>query len=54
MFDQCPMLQLQHSEFEFVTCANVRFGSLADIRERISDVASPPKADMLSAGIDVR
>ena len=33
--------------------ARVRFGSLADIRERIRDAALPPKADMLSVGIDV-
>jgi hypothetical protein len=31
---------------------NVRFGSLADIRERIGDVRFTPKADMLS--IEVR
>src|SRR5262245_31582696 len=53
MFDQCPMLPLQHSEFEFVTCANVRFGSLADMsgcgkrvrftpESRHSDALQPP------------
>ena len=30
------------------------FGSLADIRGRIKDVHFTPKADMLSASIDVR
>src|SRR5262249_34189725 len=44
MFDQCPMLPLQHSEFEFVTCANFRFGSLADIREWIRDVRFTPES----------
>ena len=34
--------------------ANVRFGSLADIRARNRDVRSPPKADMLSVRINVR
>jgi hypothetical protein len=33
---------------------NVRYGSLADIRERIRDVRFTQKADMLSASIDVR
>src|SRR5215471_1134458 len=44
MFDQCPMLPLQHSEFEFVTCANFRFGSLADIREWIGDFRFTPES----------
>ena len=52
MFDQCPMLPLQHSEFEFVTCANVRFGSLADMAEQISDVRITPESGHYS-DIDV-
>ena len=33
--------------------ANVRFGSLADIRERVRDVRFTPEADMLIVGINV-
>jgi hypothetical protein len=34
--------------------AFVRFGSLADIKERIRESALPLRADMLSVSIDVR
>jgi hypothetical protein len=36
-----------------ITRFNVRFGSLADVGSRFSDVRFPPKADMLRADINV-
>jgi hypothetical protein len=38
------LLPLQHNELEFLTGANVRFGSKANIVKRLDDVRFTPKS----------